>query len=129
MDEIKRALIDEIVKLIHAIGAQAGAAVAVALTAIGGAVVTWFRSHFSAPKQRQAFLDAAVATEKWAIDEAAKTGEKPPNEVLHARARELGRAALPLLHKPWMPGTADRKIKEVVPEAKRLSMPPPAPQA
>jgi hypothetical protein len=124
MDEIRKAVVDAVVSLIGSIGEQSEMLV-VGAFALAGA---WLKAQWSAGAQREAAFNGALAAEKWAAEEVAAGRRKPTGPEKKRHAISKGHAALPVLHKPVLPGVLGRKIESAMPAVRRVSAPPPEPE-
>jgi hypothetical protein len=120
MDAITQAFTDAIVKMITTIGDQSEIFIIGAFVILGG----WMKAKFSAPAQRQAILEAALQVER---DVAGNPDDNPTGPEKKARAIKMARKKLPLMHAAIL--SLGPKVEEVMPQVKRMSNPPPAPDA
>lgn len=90
-------------------------------------LMSWMRSRFSGPVQREAALQGAIAAESQSAEVQAATGKPLSGAQKKKIAAKVADDKTPLVHKPLVPGGTGRNVERALPEMRRESAKPAEP--
>jgi hypothetical protein len=90
-------------------------------------LMSWMRSRFSGPVQREAALQGAIAAETQSAEVKAATGKPLTSAQKKKIAVAVTDAKTPIVHKPLIPGATGRNVERALPEMRRESEKAPPP--